>query len=217
MDRTDHFITVALSPDPGPLIGLGALAVMLALLAVRVLLRRPGPGSPRAWRSKPSFRLVPSAPSPADPHAQMEAVQRSDFEKVRLLNREEARLLPVLESVVRDAAQGHRVMAQTSLGEVIRPVAQGANPDFSRQAFAAINSKRLDFAIFDREGYLVCAIEYQGTGHYHATTFLRDAVKREALRKASVHMVEVRPDFDPNRLKAEIRPFLQSTRRAAEA
>lgn len=85
----------------------------------------------------------------------MRAVGESKFERRPLLNKEEARVLPILERVVREAGQGQRVMAQTSLGEVIRPAA--GSPD---AAYAAINSKRLDFAIVDRRGLIACAVEY---------------------------------------------------------
>jgi hypothetical protein len=124
---------------------------------------------------------------------------------VRLLNREEAKLLPLLERTLRDLGQGHRVMAQTSLGEVIRPKSSTAD---SANAMAVINSKRLDFAVIDRFGMLTCAVEYQGTGHHQTTAFLRDAVKREALRKAGVPMIEVLPDFRPETLVQSLRDTL---------
>ena len=121
-----------------------------------------------------------------DPKQQMEAVACAEFEITPLLNREEARLLPLLESCVRQVKSGHRVMAQTSLGEIIRPKHSGLTQDQQRAAYVSINSKRLDFAIFDRFGRLTIAIEYQGSGHYQAKSFMRDAVKREVLRKAGV-------------------------------
>ena len=71
-------------------------------------------------------------------------------------------------------------------------------------AFRSINSKRLDFAIFDRSGRLVLAIEYQGSGHYHQKSFMRDAVKKEALRKAGVPLIEVPVHYNPNELTQSV-------------
>jgi hypothetical protein len=131
----------------------------------------------------------------ADPRDQLIAVSKVSFQTVPLLNRSEARLLPLLESIVRSGKSGHRVMAQTALGEVIRPASGGVQKDVQDEAYASINSKRLDFAIIDRFGILKLAIEYQGHDHYRATSFMRDAVKREALRKAGVPMLEVTAEF----------------------
>lgn len=139
-----------------------------------------------------------------DPLAQIDAVSRCAFERAPLLNREEARLLPLLEATVRDAGDGHRLMAQTSLGELIRPSGTQGTAADRRRGFAAINSKRLDFAIIDRFGYLVLAIEYQGSGHYQTESFMRDAVKREALRKAGVAMFEIPTRFDPDTIRASV-------------
>lgn len=134
----------------------------------------------------------------ADPKIQMEAVAAAGFQRVRLLNKEEAYLLPLLENCVREYGTRHRLMAQVALGELIRPRGDEGSDEQRRRAYASINSKRLDFAVIDRFGMLTVAIELQGTGHFHPTSFMRDAVKREALRKAGVPLIEV-----PSRYKAE--------------
>lgn len=151
---------------------------------------------------------APAAPDLRDPAQQMHAIARVEFESTPLLNRKEARLLPLLESAARDLCAGHRVMAQTSLGELIRPRADSATPDDRSAAFASINSKRLDFAIIDRAGHLALAVEYQGEGHHQGTAFMRDAVKREALRRAGIPLIEVAPDFDPGLLRRQVQGHL---------
>lgn len=142
-----------------------------------------------------------------DPANQMKAISQVGFRTIRLLNASEYKLLPLLESIARDLRRGHRVMAQTSLGEILAPVSDDAG--LKSAAFASINSKRLDFAIFDTSGYLVLAIEYQGQAHYRPTAFMRDAVKREALRKAGVPFLEVPAMFRPAEVRAEIVGLLQ--------
>jgi hypothetical protein len=95
-------------------------------------------------------------------------------------------------------------MAQTSLGELIRPVEKPAPDGIRSAAHASINSKRLDFAVIDRFGYLVVAVEYQGSGHYRKESFMRDAVKREAIRKAGVAFMEVPAGFDASEVERQI-------------
>lgn len=152
-----------------------------------------------------------------DPGQQMHAISQVDFETVPLLNRSEARLLPALEAAVRKRGDGHRLMAQTSLGEILRPKAAGLSDQQRDDAYFSINAKRLDFAVFNRFGYLVVAIEYQGHGHYHATSFMRDAVKREALRKAGVPFLELGAGITPEDAAAQLAACLQRPAQARSA
>ena len=173
-------------------------------------------GAPFAKYKTPTHTTlyIPAQSDLRDPKQQMEAIARVDFEITPLLNKEEARLLPLLESCTRKLNRGHRVMAQTSLGEIIRPKAANASNEAQRAAFASINSKRLDFAIFDRFGRLAIAIEYQGSGHYQTKSFMRDAVKREALRKAGVPYLEVKQDFSHDDVARQITQLLAPTDQA---
>ena len=54
------------------------------------------------------------------------------------------------------------------------------------------------------------AVEYQGHGHYQNRAFMRDAVKREAVRKAGVPFLEIPAEYDvtveENRIRAALRP-----------
>lgn len=186
--------------------GLILLVLLIGLAIVKSRKMKSGKKWHAGTYSKWNSAVVPfknAQPNMADPKNQMEAIAASGFETCRLLNKEEARVLPVLERSLRKANQGHRVMAQTSLGEMIRPKNSGA-AQINKRAFAPINSKRLDFAVINKFGILVCAIEYQGTGHYHKTSFMRDAVKREVLRKSGVPFLEVPPDFTPQNLERQL-------------
>jgi len=120
----------------------------------------------------------------------------ADFEKRRLLSKSEARVLYAAEKVINEAKLAWRVMAQVSLGEVL------SSPD--ARAYAAINSKRVDILIVSSSGIPIVAIEYQGSGHYQGTAAARDAVKKEALRKAGVRYIEVTPEHNPDGLAREI-------------
>jgi len=218
--KNEHFGT-ARFPDwgalgePGAIVLLllgGALAaIVLGWLLARIVtrsLRRRSDRPANLPRPLPSRRFF-SRREMWKPEVQAEAVALADFETAPLLNHSEKRLLPLLEDAVAREAPGFRVMAQTSMGEVLRPRPIPARRDLQDAAFAAINSKRFDFTIIDRRGYLVAAIEYQGSGHYAQTAFLRDAVKREVCRKAGVAFIEVRKGMRPSELAETLRRVLQ--------
>src|SRR6185369_2616555 len=65
----------------------------------------------------------PRLPTPdvSDAAQQLTFVSRVTFERQPLLNKSEFQVLLLLESVVREMRTGHRVMAQTNLGEFLRP------------------------------------------------------------------------------------------------
>lgn len=122
---------------------------------------------------------------PADFAAdQLKVVSRAEFASRPLLNRSEAKVFEALDKAVIARNPGWQVMAQVSLGEFL------ASPD--KDAFLAVNSKRVDFALMDENCRVVHALEYQGSGHHAGTSAAaRDAVKREALRKAGIGYHEV--------------------------
>ena len=156
----------------------------------------------------------PSKPEPSnrlgEPTAQLEFIAKVDFEARPLLNRPEYRILRILEAVAQETPGGLRVMAQTSLGEVLAPRPASGSQEARDLAFRSINSKRLDFLMIDAYGMPVLAVEYQGHGHFSHTTFMGDAVKREALRKAGIRLLEVPAEFDAADLERDIRKALPS-------
>jgi hypothetical protein len=88
-------------------------------------------------------------------------------------------------------------MGQVSLGEIL------ASDD--KNAYLAINSKRADLLIIDADSRPLHAVEFQGTGHHQGTAAARDAVKKEALRRAGIGYVEVVPGDTPAELRAMVR------------
>jgi hypothetical protein len=143
----------------------------------------------------------------ADPAEQLRLVIGARFEKCRILNRSEAQVLYAAEraiNTVNTADLKWRVMAQVSLGEVL------SSPD--ARAYSAINNKRVDLLIVSRTGDPVAAIEYHGHGHYQGTAAARDAVKKEALRKAGVRYIEVTPESGTAEMTREILRIAQAER-----
>jgi len=80
------------------------------------------------------------------------------------------------------------------------------SPDES--AFRSINSKRVDILIVDQGGWPVAAVEYQGDGHYQGTAAGRDAVKKEALRKAGIRYVEITATDSAEQIRTRVREQL---------
>jgi hypothetical protein len=124
---------------------------------------------------------APKADVAAD---QLKAVMRANFKPRPLLNKPEGQVFKSLDKMVIARNPKWQVMAQVSLGEFL------ASED--REAYACINSKRVDFALMDENCRVVHALEYQGSGHHTGdSAAARDAVKKEALRKAGIGYHEV--------------------------
>lgn len=183
-------------PELGPV--LGTLAPLIALLALGAWLgfalqrfiRRV---RARLWRRRnyPNDYSYETSwpPAPAedvrilDAADQLRIVMSADFAARPLLNQSEARVFEELCQIVMRCRPGWRVMAQVSLGEILRSK--------DAEAFSCINSKRVDMLLIDEDCRPRHAIEYHGGGHYQGTAAARDAVKKEALRRAGIGYHEV--------------------------
>lgn len=179
--------------------------VFLAVLGFLLL----GPLRKIVFGRPPWRRWPPSAASDvADPRNQLEFVSRVRFETQPLLNKGEFQVLLILEKVAREVNDGFRVMAQTSLGEILRPVRGTWGNGNDDLAYRSINSKRADFVIVDRFGIAALVVEYQGHGHYQGNAALRDAVKREALTNAGVTLLEVPARYSRDGVAGEVKRVL---------
>lgn len=139
--------------------------------------------SPGLTQGKWPPRGVPPPPRQPDAADQLRIVMGASFTVQPLLNKSEVRVLKELERFVENCNPNWQVMAQVSLGEILR------SKDAS--AFACINSKRVDLLLIDEDCKPRHAIEYQGWGHHQGTAAARDAVKKEALRRAGIGYHEV--------------------------
>ena len=136
---------------------------------------------PKPKVAPPDRRSAPSTDFAAD---QLKTVSRATFISRALLNKGEASVFKALDAAVIARNPGWQVMAQVSLGEFL------ASPD--KDAYAAVKSKRVDFALMDQDCRVVHTLEYQGNGHHLGpSAAARDAVKKEALRKAGIGYHEV--------------------------
>jgi hypothetical protein len=187
------------------------LSVVLLILLFAWVFGRPLYRLGRRWKPRRP------APDVTDTTQQLSFVSRVAFERQPLLNKAEFQVLLILEAVVRDMRAGHRVMAQTSLGEILRPKLQKFGAAESDLAYRSINSKRADFVIVDRRGLAVLAVEYQGHGHYQGNAHLRDAVKREVFRSAGVPLIEVPALFEKKEIERQVRTILRESDRTYDS
>jgi len=134
---------------------------------------------------KGPFRASDPSPVAVQPDAadQLRIVMSAAFASRPLLNRSEFRVFQELERMVVERNPDWQVMAQVSLGEILR--------SDDREAFRCINSKRVDLLLVDGACQPLHAIEYQGGAHYQGHAAARDAVKKEALRRAGIGYHEV--------------------------
>lgn len=153
--------------------------------------RRRAASPPQPVKPAPVRRKGPRRAS-----EQLECVMGAAFTARRLLSKSEARVLRVAEAAAREICADWRVMAQVSLGEVLK--AQNSS------AYWTINAKRVDLLLIDGTCRPLAAIEYQGSGHHQGQAAARDAVKKEALRRAGIAYIEVRAGDDPADLKRAI-------------
>ena len=144
--------------------------------------------------------LAAKIPDAAD---QLRTVMKADFKAQPLLNKSEARLFNAIDKWVIELRPGWQVMAQVSLGEILRCA--------DKDAYLCINSKRVDLLIVDDECKPIHAIEYQGGGHFKGAhhTAARDAVKKEALRRAGIGYVEVIAGDTPAELRRVVERLVQ--------
>ncbi len=161
-------------------------------------------GQKRPYKKRPFRRTAYKSASgesktpfkPFDSAEQLRLVTKSCFSARKLLNNPETRLLETVERAIAEENLDWRAMAQVSMGEIL------SSPD--SEAYRAINSKRVDLLIIGADRMPVCAIEYQGGGHYQGNAAVRDAVKKEALRRADIPYIEVIQGDTPAEVRRHI-------------
>ena len=177
---------MTLGDNLGTVILLLVVGVFAGMRLQKFLWQMRRGGSNRRWqRAGKVVSFQPKQDRLPDAADQLRTVMRADFKAQPLLNKSEAKLFRAVDKWVLELRPGWQVMAQVALGEILRCE--------DKDAYLCINSKRVDLLIVDADCKPVHAIEYQGGGHYkgaHATA-ARDAVKKEALRRAGIGYVEV--------------------------
>ncbi|WCL53197.1 DUF2726 domain-containing protein [Gimibacter soli] len=177
------------------LVGLGLILVAILGLNGKALTRRKGSRPKLVYsRERQAERRDPTID-------QLQKVMQASFTKRRIMNGSEYGLFRLVEKELPQINGGYRVFAQTCLGEII-----GSKDS---EAHACINSKRVDILIIGNTGEPLAAIEYQGSGHYQGNAAVRDAVKKEALRRAGVRYVEIFESYTDETVRQLLRDALR--------
>lgn len=139
---------------------------------------------------------------------QLIAVERTSFRVKKPVNAEASRVLKIIENTI---SQRHtfryRVFPEIALGAFLATEPGG---ELNDEAWRSINPKRADFLIVDPYGNPVFALEYHGSGHnLGERSEDRFSVKRKALEKAGVELVEVQRDYDADVVRTTIEDALQ--------
>ena len=188
---------LALTETPLPLIAVLFVGVFTGMTVEQFLSKRRR----QAWRERNRWRWerkrsegniasgtwVPkpnsATPKQFDAADQLRIVMAATFTIQPLLNKSEARVFKELDRIVIGCNPAWQVMAQVSLGEVLRSK--------DADAYSCINSKRVDLLLVDGDCQPRHAIEYQGGAHHQGAAAARDAVKKESLRRAGIGYHEV--------------------------
>lgn len=136
-----------------------------------------------------------------DAAEQLRVVMEAGFRPRPLLNKPERRLLSHIDKALAEFSPGWRAMGQVSLGEIL------SSDD--KDAFFAVNAKRVDLLIVDADCTPLHAIEFQGTGHHLSNeTAARDAIKKEALRRAGIGYAEVVSGDTPAQVREMVKRWV---------
>lgn len=174
-------------PIPDDVIFIFGGIILACFMATKAFSKRKRPKRDnRAWTP----RIV------GDSSDQLRVVMSANFSPKRIMSRTEARVFEAAEQALAELAVPWRVMAQVSLGEIL------SSPD--DEAHRAINAKRVDLLLVSEKHLPVAAIKYQGSGHYLTDAAARDAVKKEALRRAGIGYIEIMVGDTPVEVKNQI-------------
>jgi hypothetical protein len=196
------------------LIALLLACAVFALIAERLL----RPRRRRAWRRQWPYQQLtnveqfnrPTTSNKVDAADQLKIVVNASFTSRPILNKGEARVFDELNRALRACNSTWQVMAQVSLGEILRSK--------DSTAFSCVNAKRVDLLLVDETFLPRHAIEYQGKGHHQAAAAARDAVKKEALRRAGIGYHEVvAGETTPAELRQLIERLVQASNPAPQA
>lgn len=110
----------------------------------------------------------------------LNASMNNRYESRNLLNKSEIDAYWTLVKLLRNQFY---VNPQVSLGEILSCE--------NTMGYRAINSKRADFVLTDKNFKPVAVIELQGSGHYQGEHEIRDSIKFNALSNAGIKYIQI--------------------------
>jgi hypothetical protein len=142
------------------------------------------------------------------PHArELGAIKKSDFHTAPVLTGNDLGVLGLIEDVVQDLHGGFRVLLNASLEKLVDLDVHRARSQATRLSMAGITLK---FAVVDRYGRLVMAIEHMGEVPLERQENITRTIVIEILRKAGVWYLEIPFHYSDANARAQILAVLRS-------
>ena len=143
-------------------------------------------------------RILPSA-------RQLGALANTTFRTAPVLDPSSVSVLALIESVVAEKENGCRVLVHASLESMVDLAGAGAGSAATRLTMAGIDLK---FAVVDRFGRLVLAIDHLSGDERGRQDYINRSVVIEVLRKAGVWYLEIPQHYSEEDARAQISAVL---------
>lgn len=142
------------------------------------------------------------------PHArELDAIRDSEFQTAPVLEGEDLGILALIEDVTHELEGGFRVLVNASLETMVDLEGLRARTSATRLSMAGVVLK---FAVVDRFGRLVLAIEHMAATPLDRQENISRTVVIEVLRKAGVWYLEIPTHYSGANARAQIRAVLRS-------
>mgnify|MGYP000613288169 CR=1 FL=1 len=139
---------------------------------------------------------------------QLEDVSAIRFASKSAFTPDEARARVMIQAALNEFGAGYMIMARTALGALIAPGSEAVGPERAH-AIAAIADKYLDFAIFDRAGRCILALDVTNGEPAIGNKALERAVVHSALGQAGLPMANLRTSDTPADVRSKIAGYLK--------
>lgn len=187
--------------------------IIIALAAALMLVRRakkPTGDVANLSQKEPTGDVAHPTNKIAHAEKQFDALGQADLSARRVFNKSEQKIFTELRSALNTIDADVTVMGQVSMGAMIKTKSVEGMPQYlGRNAYRAINSKRVDFALVDAVGTVRLVVEFDGPSHAARANRARDSVKMEALKRAGIPalILDYREDTDARtaRINAALR------------
>ena len=134
------------------------------------------------------------------------AIAKSNFRTAPVLAEADLGVLALVEEVAQSLNGGFRVLVHASLETLIDLEGQGARNMATKLSLTGVDIK---FAVVDRYGRLVVAVEHMGNKPLGRQENINRTVVIEVLRKAGVWYLEIPYNYSEGNAKAQLRAVLR--------
>lgn len=143
----------------------------------------------------PRTSTPPLTPSPLTANQKnILIVRRKKYKKQALLNSSEQALFWKLLKITNKC--NVRIFPQANFGEFLSCNETDAN----KEGYYAMQSKRADFCITDKNFNPIMAVEFNGSGHYGNDYQNRDEIKKIVTASAGIQYVAITPQNEKEQL-----------------